>query len=354
MASRSGHARSTAVVSAEPRKDAPPPVAAGPAGQFTDQEIKAAFDTFDLDRNRFVGAAELSHILNIIGEEVTDQEIDEMIQMCDGDGDGQVTFDEFYKLMTNPAPPLPTSLPAAPSRGSVSPRRAGASLSMARRSSGGYDMASHVASMMSADDTTSPKMQVGRVNSVKNIVRRLAGSNSKKLKPSQIKKVYRRFQDLDADGSGHLEYIEFINALELEDGQESRDLFEVFDTDGSGSISLKEFIVVLSRYTTASEMDKVKFAFMMFDEDGSGAIDRKELTHMVQASFLVEQLGDSDLQQRTDAVYAFLKKEPSEVISYEDCLMLANAKSGLIYPAEEGNAFQWMGAPNPGRGFHLP
>eukprot|EP00913_Durusdinium_trenchii_P028982 g27174.t1 len=30
-----------------------------------------------------------------------------MIRMCDSDGDGQVTFDEFYKMMTTPAPPLP-------------------------------------------------------------------------------------------------------------------------------------------------------------------------------------------------------------------------------------------------------
>ena len=47
---------------------------------------------------------ELKHVETIFP---VGQEIDEMIRMCDSDGDGQVTFDEFYKMMTTPAPPLP-------------------------------------------------------------------------------------------------------------------------------------------------------------------------------------------------------------------------------------------------------
>jgi Ca2+-binding EF-hand superfamily protein len=33
--------------------------------QFSDDEMKEAFDTFDLDNNKFVGAAEIKHILGI-------------------------------------------------------------------------------------------------------------------------------------------------------------------------------------------------------------------------------------------------------------------------------------------------
>lgn len=48
---------------------------------YTDDEIKQAFDTFDLDKNRFVGAAEIKHILGLVGEKATDDEIDEMIRI---------------------------------------------------------------------------------------------------------------------------------------------------------------------------------------------------------------------------------------------------------------------------------
>jgi hypothetical protein len=57
-----------------------------PNGKFTDHEIKEAFEAFDLDHNHFVGAAELRHVLINIGEQVTDDEVDEMIRMCDKDG----------------------------------------------------------------------------------------------------------------------------------------------------------------------------------------------------------------------------------------------------------------------------
>lgn len=74
---------------------------------FSDQEIKEAFLSFDLDGNSFVGAAELRHILSHLGEAVTDEEVDEMIRMVDRDGDGQVSFGEFYRMLTNGRDPPP-------------------------------------------------------------------------------------------------------------------------------------------------------------------------------------------------------------------------------------------------------
>jgi serine/threonine-protein phosphatase 2B regulatory subunit len=284
---------------------------------FSDDEIKQAFDTFDLDRNRFVGAAELSHILNIMGEEVTDQEIDEMINMCDGDGDGQVTFDEFYKLMTQP-PPLPTAPPASTASAAWDPK--------VKQKLAAMNMANSPQRVMIT--------QAERGATVETVVRKLAGSSGK-IKPSQIKKVYRRFQEIDSDGSGHIDFREFLNALDMPDTQHSRGVFQVFDADGSNSISLKEFIVCLSRYTTASQSEKVKFAFMMFDEDGSGKIERNELLRMLQASFLVEDFSEGELEQRVDLVYEKVGKDTREPISYEDFIMLSNAHAGLIFPKAE-------------------
>ena len=54
---------------------------------FTDQEIKQCFQDFDLDGNGFLCAAELKQCLKKLGEKVSDEEIDEMVKMCD-----QVTF----------------------------------------------------------------------------------------------------------------------------------------------------------------------------------------------------------------------------------------------------------------------
>ena len=47
------------------------------------EEKTHSFDDFDLDGNGFLCAAELKQCLNKLGEKVTDEEIDEMIKMCD-------------------------------------------------------------------------------------------------------------------------------------------------------------------------------------------------------------------------------------------------------------------------------
>ncbi|ABO97277.1 predicted protein, partial [Ostreococcus lucimarinus CCE9901] len=69
------------------------------AGGLSKDDIRQAFREFDLDRNGYVGAAEIAHVLASMGEKVTDDEIDEMILMADTDGDGQISFEEFHRLM---------------------------------------------------------------------------------------------------------------------------------------------------------------------------------------------------------------------------------------------------------------
>lgn len=46
-----------------------------PSQEFSDEQILEAFKSFDLDKNNYIGAAELRHILKIIGETVKDEEV---------------------------------------------------------------------------------------------------------------------------------------------------------------------------------------------------------------------------------------------------------------------------------------
>lgn len=296
---------------------------------FSDEEIKQAFDTFDLDHNRFVGATEIKHILDTIGEEATDEEIDEMIRMCDTDGDGQVTYDEFYKMMTQPPPPPVVQLPNQKQKA----RKAKAK--MYHRSATQQALEEAAARSSSTKNVeAAASARNFRATSVEALVRKLSGGMDA-IKPSQIKKVYKRFQDIDIDGSGSIDFQEFVQALDMEDSVISKQMFRVFDMDGSGSIEVKEFIVMLSRYTSAAKTEKLKFAFMMFDEDGSGMIDRSELLSMLNASFVVEGYSPEELEDKADAVFDFLGMPRDGSISYDNFLKLSTAKKGLIYPLQE-------------------
>ena len=65
----------------------------------SEEEILEAFKVFDKDGNGFISAAELRHIMTNLGEKLTDEEVDEMLREEDIDGDGQINYEEFVKMM---------------------------------------------------------------------------------------------------------------------------------------------------------------------------------------------------------------------------------------------------------------
>ncbi|XP_073150530.1 calmodulin-7-like [Henckelia pumila] len=63
------------------------------------EELTEAFRVFDKDQNGFISAAELRHVMTNLGEKLTGCVVDEMIREADVDGDGQIDYQEFVKLM---------------------------------------------------------------------------------------------------------------------------------------------------------------------------------------------------------------------------------------------------------------
>ncbi|KAL7198471.1 hypothetical protein ACSBR2_020875 [Camellia fascicularis] len=64
-----------------------------------EEELKEVFRFFDKDQNGFISAARLLHVFTNMGERVTDEEVDEIIREADADGDGQINYDDFVKVM---------------------------------------------------------------------------------------------------------------------------------------------------------------------------------------------------------------------------------------------------------------
>ena len=61
-------------------------------------DIHEIFKVFDKEGNGFISVAELSHMMtNLLGENLTEVEVEEMIIEADVDGDGQVSYEDFKK-----------------------------------------------------------------------------------------------------------------------------------------------------------------------------------------------------------------------------------------------------------------
>jgi calmodulin len=70
-------------------------------GADPEKELKEAFKIFDKDGNGFISAAELRHVMTNLGEKLTDEEVDQMIKEADTNGDGQVDYNEFARMMVS-------------------------------------------------------------------------------------------------------------------------------------------------------------------------------------------------------------------------------------------------------------
>eukprot|EP00915_Cephaloidophora_sp_WS-2016_P002573 GHVH01003451.1.p1 GENE.GHVH01003451.1~~GHVH01003451.1.p1 ORF type:complete len:151 (+),score=41.97 GHVH01003451.1:86-538(+) len=65
----------------------------------SEDELREAFKVFDREGNGFISAAELRHVMTNLGEKLSDEEVDEMIREADIDGDGQINYVEFVRMM---------------------------------------------------------------------------------------------------------------------------------------------------------------------------------------------------------------------------------------------------------------
>lgn len=65
-----------------------------------EEDLRESFKVFDKDGNGFISAAELRLVMTNLGEKMTDAEVDEMILEADLDGDGQINYEEFVRMMS--------------------------------------------------------------------------------------------------------------------------------------------------------------------------------------------------------------------------------------------------------------
>lgn len=65
----------------------------------TEEELLEAFKVFDRDGNGFITSHELRHVMTNLGQSLSPEEIEEMVREADIDGDGQINYDEFVKMM---------------------------------------------------------------------------------------------------------------------------------------------------------------------------------------------------------------------------------------------------------------
>lgn len=95
------------------------------------------------------------------------------------------------------------------------------------------------------------------------------------------KKLESLFKKFDNDGSGTLDYDEFVTAMKelmlLDTEEEDLILFKHFDVDGSGAFSYAEFLTSMRGNLSDKRRQVVQEAFRQLDATGDGVITPEDI-----------------------------------------------------------------------------
>ncbi|XP_077988101.1 neo-calmodulin-like [Glandiceps talaboti] len=64
-----------------------------------DEEMMEAFRRFDRNNDGYVDAKEIEFVMQKIGDKMTKEEAQEMVNEADVDGDGRINYEEFVAIM---------------------------------------------------------------------------------------------------------------------------------------------------------------------------------------------------------------------------------------------------------------
>lgn len=67
----------------------------------SEEEVRDAFKVFDKAGEGFISAVELRHVLTNLGEKLSEEEVDEVLQEAAIDSNGNINYNDFVKMMIN-------------------------------------------------------------------------------------------------------------------------------------------------------------------------------------------------------------------------------------------------------------
>ena len=275
-----------------------------PSSTFTDEEIRTAFQTFDIDKNMFIGPSEIRHILSLMGEVATSEEIDEMIRICDVDKSGLISFDEFYRFFSG----------AEPSN---------------------FSRAASMLSQDSSIDKSGGSVKDPDLNkaSMSDLIWEFCKSTE--ITPQYIKKVYKKVQEIDHNRSGRIGYREFLKVLEAEDAPLVRKLFDAFDAQLLNEIDVKHFLVNLiihSRTIKPPEKLKIAFSMMRALSCPANSMDRASLRDMLFTFFSGFPKSTTHLSILDRVERAFNSAGGGDFITFDQFMELVMVNPDLVLP----------------------
>ena len=281
-------------------------------GSISPETMRELFNELDIDRKGYIIRADVRRLMGMLGNELDETDIEEMMRLVDPQCNDHVTLEELTEAILNPGMLF---------------------FNAALNSSPNVKLPSKKdkikASQSKVLDDVDLEFNRAAVERRELYHEVLAGTH---LSAGEIKKIFARFQQVDKANKGTVKYPEFLRGMELQDSESSRRLFHVLDRNANGEVDMKEFIIGLSQFSDVTSEERFKFAFKLFDLDDSGFIERDELLKIVRAS-APTWAQQSWLNRRVDELYDSLDLAKGSLIDFASFMRLARENPNMIAPS---------------------
>lgn len=244
---------------------------------------------------------------------MTDEEIDEMIRMCDQDGDGQIDEEEFCKMIFRHSGAPKTS--KKPGASKLTDKE---QIEILGKGKNGEEVQKEQVRILTAQE------RAERVMTLTNLAKQINFTP-----PNKDMVMIQKTFDHRSDG-GLVDYKTFLDCIDETDSPMTKTLFDLFDSQKKMRIDYREFLISLANVVAPSKDAKIEFAFSLFDVDGSSTIDIDELKKILKATHM--EVAESQVSSKANAIMRQADEDGSGEIDFEEFRTIAIRFPNLIFP----------------------
>ena len=271
---------------------------------FSEDAIQKAFNLFDLDKNGYVGFAELKHLLIMMGELITDEEIDMMISMLDRRGDNQVAYNEFRAMALSEDPITDDILDKK---------------------------------MTSPDELSRSASIVQQQKRRTTFLRVVQTARIDKADVYQMMKAIR-----DQSSSRHLtnqdyqlnnESICALMPAMYYSKSDCREIYDMLRNEEEETIDSRDLIMTFASFVTDFDLEeKCRLAFDMYDVDRSGYLSVNEVEACMSSTNLIPR---ELIKQRVDTFMKCADTDRTGDLTPQELLCAAEKLPNLLFPSHK-------------------
>ncbi|KAK6199509.1 calmodulin-like protein 12-like protein [Scheffersomyces amazonensis] len=227
----------------------------------SENELMEAFKVFDKNGDGKISALELKQVLTTIGEQLSDDDINQMITEADTNGDGEIDLQEFIQLLSSSSSNTPSTVDEQLSKEILTSNQ----IAQYREAFSLFD-----------------KNKDGKID------RRELGTVMKSLNQNPTdSELEELINQVDINNDGTIDFFEFVLMMakklkDTDDELEIHEVFRVFDKNGDGKINAEELKHVLHSIGENLTDDEINLMIKEADIDKDGFVDITEFNLLLQ------------------------------------------------------------------------